>query len=161
MSKKENKEGMTYGEIETLLRIIQQGGPLSRMKSDNSLPEAMKMGIYRVIRKLQNSSEIQAYQDRKQDLATTLEEEKKRLDKLVQDKELTAKDSDEELQKFQATIDAEFRDLLQENSGFVLEKTKIPETTALRILTIDEMVICDPIFEYTSKEDVPAKKKRT
>ncbi len=111
-------------QIEMFIQNL-QNGPIASLKASKDLSTQAKAAIYRITKKIADSSETAAYLEQKQAFA-------------------------EEMQKGEKTedqINKEFQELLKLNSGLEVTKPKLNQDELLAVLSVDELFMCDWIFD--------------
>ena len=111
-------------EIENFIREIQDGA-IAELKKSKTLPTPAKSAIYRLAKKISEAPETKAYLEQKQQLGEDLQSGEKE----------------------QADADKEFQEILEQDSGLEITKPEISESDLLEVLSVDEMIQCDWLFD--------------
>lgn len=111
-------------DIEVFIQNLQEG-PIAELKKSKSLSTKSKSAIYRLTKKIANAPETAAYLEQKQALGETLQNE----------------------EKTHEEVDQEFQEILNQNSGLSFDKPMISEEELLEVLSIDDLLTCDWLFE--------------
>ena len=111
-------------QIENFIREIQEGA-IAELKKSKALSVKAKSAIYRLSKKISEAPETKAYLEQKQQLGEDLKSGEKK----------------------EAEADKEFKELLEQDSGLQIEKPKIPESDLLEVLSVDDLMRCDWLFD--------------